>query len=226
VRRLTGSGLVGSACFLAADLAWLAIQRPPFAGVLAGCLGALVVVGAFLPGVANQVTLTRAHLAGPALVYTLLPSRLLQLAAVVTLAGLSDLADGAVARRLRQPSRLGGALDPVTDGLFFGAVALGLAVGGAYPPWLAAVVLGRYALPALVGGGMLVAGRRPGLEHTPLGQASTMVIAVAVGGLALLRGLGWPTGALLTISEIAIPAVALAAFANLAWVARAALLGR
>ena len=41
--------------------------------------------------------------------------------------------------RLRR--RLGGALDPVVDGIFFGAVALGLALGGAYPLWLAGLVV-------------------------------------------------------------------------------------
>lgn len=226
VIRVSASSLGGSACLVVADLAWLALVRPPGAELLLGWFVVLGAVGAFLPGLANQVTLARAHLAGPALVYSLPPPRLIQLAVVVSLAGFSDLVDGAVARRLRQPSRLGGALDPVVDGLFFGVVAVGLALGGAYPMWLAGLVVGRYALPAAVGAVLLLAGRRPVLEHTPLGQVSTTVIGVALGGLALLPGLGWPAGTLLLVAQVAIPVAAAATFANLFWTNRVAVLGR
>ncbi|TMC03951.1 MAG: CDP-alcohol phosphatidyltransferase family protein [Chloroflexi bacterium] len=218
-------GIVGSAVLLAADLTWLALVRPPQLPLLAAWFAALAVVGAFLPGVANQVSLSRAHLAGPALVYSLLPSRLLELAAVVSLAGLSDLVDGAIARRFGSPTRLGGGLDPVVDGVFFGAVAIGLTLGGAYPWWLALVVILRYALPAVVGAGLMLAGRRPQLHHTPLGQVSTTLIGVLLGGLALFRGLGWSTDVLLVVAEVLLPVAALATFVNLFWANRPAILG-
>jgi cardiolipin synthase (CMP-forming) len=219
-------GIVASACLLGADITWLAVVHPPAVTLLAAWFAALAVAGAFVPGLANQMTLARAHLAGPALLYSVLPSRLVELAAVVGLAGLSDLVDGAIARLLERPSRLGGALDPVVDGVFFGAVAVGLALGGAYPPWLALVVVARYGLPALVGGALLVARRDPALEHTPLGQASTTVIALLLGGIALVRGIGWETDGLLAVSEVVVPLAALATFANLFWANRPAILGR
>ncbi|HEY4026691.1 MAG TPA: CDP-alcohol phosphatidyltransferase family protein [Candidatus Dormibacteraeota bacterium] len=219
------AGIVASTCLLVIDVTWLAVVHPPALTWLAAWFAALAVAGAFVPGVANQVTLARAHLAGPALVYSLLPSRLIELAAVVGLAGLSDLVDGAVARLMERPSRLGGALDPVVDGIFFGAVAAGLAAGGAYPSWLALVVVTRYGLPALVGAGLLLAGRRPALEHTPLGQASTTLIALLLGAIALVRGVGWEAGGLLAVSEVAMPVSALATFANLFWANRPAILG-
>ena len=103
--------------------------------------------------------------------------------------------------------------------------ALGLAAGTAYPGWLAAVVVLRYLLPALAGGLLLVGGRRPRLRHTPLGQASTMVIAVLLGGVALLRAVGRDTSLLLTVSEVLIPLAALATFGNLVWVNRRAITG-
>ena len=224
--RPTTLGIAVSACLLGGDLVWLALVRPPGLAFLAVWFGALAVLGAFLPGLANQVTLSRAHLAGPALVYSLLPSRLVQLAAVVSLAGLSDLIDGAVARRFGSSTRLGGGLDPVVDGVFFGAVAIGLAIGGAYPWWLALVVIVRYALPAAAGTALVLARRRPKLEHTPLGQVSTTLIGVLLGGLALLRGLGLPTGALLTVSEVVLPVAALATFVNLFLANRPAIAGR
>lgn len=219
-------GIAATGCLLVADAAWLALVRPPGLEVLAAWFAALLLAGAFLPGLANQVTISRAHLAGPALVYSLVPSRLLELAAVVGLAGLSDVLDGAVARRLEQRGRLGGALDPVVDGLFFGAVAIGLALGGTYPAWLALVVVARYGLPALAGGALLVAGRRPELHHTPLGQASTTLIAFLLGALALARALGWGSEGLLAVSEVVVPLAALATFANLFWANRAAIAGR
>jgi phosphatidylglycerophosphate synthase len=219
-------GVAASACLLVADVTWLAVVHPPALELLAAWFAALALAGIFVPGLANQVTLVRAHLAGPALVYSLVPARLVELAAVVGLAGLTDLADGTVARVLERPSRLGGALDPVVDGVFFGAVAVGLAWGGAYPAWLALVVVARYGLPALVGAVLLLAGRRPALEHTPVGQASTGLIAVLLGGLALMRGAGWETGGLLVVSEVAVPLAALATFANLFWANRPAILGR
>ena len=219
-------GIAATGCLLVADAAWLALVRPPGLEVLAAWFAALLLAGAFLPGLANQVTISRAHLAGPALVYSLVPSRLLELAAVVGLAGLSDVLDGAVARRLEQRGRLGGALDPVVDGLFFGAVAIGLALGGTYPAWLALVVVARYGLPALAGGALLVAGRRPELHHTPLGQASTTLIAFLLGALALARALGWGSEGLLVVSEVVVPLAALATFANLFWANRAAIAGR
>lgn len=224
--RASAVGVAASACFLAGDLVWLVLVRPPAAEPILAWFLALAVAGAFLPGLANQVTLVRAHLAAPALVYSLVPERLLPLAAVVVLAGLSDLLDGAVARRLVQASRLGGGLDPVVDGVFFGAVAIGLAAGAAYPAWLAAVVVARYALPAAAGGALLLLGRRPELRHTPMGQASTALIGVLLGGLALLRGLGWPTSTLVLAAEVLIPLAALATFLNLLWANREAVLTR
>jgi cardiolipin synthase (CMP-forming) len=225
--RTSAPSLAGSALFLVADVAWLGLARPEPLQLLIPWFALLVLAGAFVPGQANQVTLARAHLAAPALVYSVSPGKLLPLAGVVFVAGMSDLLDGAVARRLKQQSRLGGALDPVVDGLFFGALAIGLAVGVGYPWWVAAVVVARYGLPALVGGILVLAGRRPALEHTPLGQASTMVIAFLLGGPALLRGLGWGgSDWVVSIAEVLIPAATLATFANLLWANRRALLGQ
>jgi len=218
--------VVAGVVFLAAGLSWVRAVGPPAPWLLAGWFAVLAVAGAWLPGVANQVTLSRAYLAAPAVVYSLLPAGLLPLAAVVTLAGLSDVVDGSIARRFERPTRVGGGLDPVVDGVFFGALALALAAGQAYPPWLAAVVVLRYALPAAVGGSLLLLGRRLELRHTPFGQASTLLIGVLLGGVALLRGLGRDTDVLLLVTEVVVPLAVLATFANLYWANRDALGGR
>lgn len=223
--RPTATGVVAAVFMLAADLFWLLLVQPPGGVLLVVWFAAVAGFGCFLRGLANQVTIARAHLAAPGLAYALLPGSLGPLVVVVALAGATDLADGVVARRFDRPTALGGALDPVVDGVFFGAVAIGLTAGGALPVWLAAVVVLRYLLPALAGGVLLLAGRRPQLRHTPLGQASTTVIAVLLGGLALLRGLGRDSSLLLAVSEAAIPVAAAATFGNLIWANRTAITG-
>ena len=218
--RPTSTGLAGAACLLVADAAWLLLTGPPGVPLLAVWFLAAAAFGAFLPGWANQLSMVRAHLAGPGLVYALSPRSFGLVAVTVALAGLSDVLDGAIARRFEGATSLGGALDPVVDGVFFGAVAVGLAAGGAYPPWLAGVVVLRYLIPALAGGLLLLWGRRPRLRHTPVGQASTALIAILLGGVGLLRAAGRDTGSLLTVSEAVIPLAALATFANLFWANR------
>jgi cardiolipin synthase len=183
----------------------------------------VAVVASFVPGVANQVSLARAYLAAPAFVYAV-RGDFGFLALVVALAGLTDLVDGTVARRLAQPTSLGGGLDPVVDGLFVGALCVGLSLGGAFPMWLALVVIARYLLPALGGGVLIALGRRPELRHTLTGQVSTVLILVLVGGVCLLRGLHQPSDALLTGAEVVIPVATLATFAHLAWASRRAVM--
>jgi len=115
--------------------------------------------GCFLPGSANQVTLVRAHSAGFGFVFALSPATFGLLAGVVALAGLSDLLDGAVARWFEDASPLGGALDPVVDGLFFGAVVAAIGVERLLRICLLSVLLGLgvlwLPLPAVVGFGVL-----------------------------------------------------------------------
>lgn len=216
---------MAAACLLVGDAAWLILAAPPGRPFLAAWFVVAAACGVFLPGWANQVSMARAHLAAPGLVYALSPASFGLLALTVSLAGLTDILDGAVARRFESASSLGGALDPVLDGVFFGAVAVGLAAGGAYPAWLAVTVVLRYLIPALAGAGLLLAGRRPRLRHTPVGQASTTLIAILLGGVGLLRALGRDTALLLVVSEVIIPLAALATFGNLFWANRDAIGG-
>jgi phosphatidylglycerophosphate synthase len=186
--------------YLLAGLAWVALANPA--------------------SPALQVSLVRAHLAAPAIVYGVVPGRLGLLAVVLALAGLSDLVDGTFARRFDMPSMLGGGLDPVVDGVLLGAVAIGLALGGTLPPWLAVVIVMRYALPAVVALVLLSTGRRPELRHTVSGQVSTALIIILVGGLCLFRFLNQDAGNIVGGAEIVIPITTAAAFVHLGWLAR------
>lgn len=215
--RATRAGVVAGALYLALSAGWLALARPPGNRLLyEAWFIPLLVVGLSIPGAANQVTLARAYLALPAFVYSLSAESYGALAVCVALGGASDLVDGTVARRFGT-SQLGGGLDPVVDGLFFGAVAIGLAVGGAYPLWLAAVVVARYALPVLGAAGLLLAGTRLELRHTVFGQLSTVLIAGLLGLVALLRALGQDASWAVAAAALVIPLATVATFANLGW---------
>src|SRR5438105_492329 len=65
---------------------------------------------------------------------------------VLALGGLSDYADGKIARRFNQSSRLGALLDPAADRLYILATIVALTVRGILPVWLAAAIPGRDVL--------------------------------------------------------------------------------
>lgn len=62
------------------------------------------------------------------------------------LAGLSDGADGLIARLFHQKSRLGVYLDPMADKLLLVAAFIVLAIRGTVPPWLTVIVITRDVL--------------------------------------------------------------------------------
>jgi phosphatidylglycerophosphate synthase len=215
--RLNRTGVIAGVVYVVVGTLWaLAAGESPLVLLW---LVAVAVVGAFIPGEANHVSLARAYLAAPAFAYAL-TGQFGLLAVTVALAGLTDLIDGTVARRFAQPTHFGGGLDPVVDGLFTGALCVGLALGGALPLWLALVVIARYLLPALGGGLLILLGRRPELRHTLTGQVSTVLILVLVGGVCLLRGLHQDASSLLIGAEVVIPLATLATFVHLAWASR------
>lgn len=214
--RLQRSGVIAGLVYLVLGLAWISLTQPPL--YLITWLFVVVVAGSYIPGEANQVTLARAYLAVPAFAYAS-TGQFGLLAVVVAVAGVTDLVDGTIARRFSQPSQLGGALDPVVDGVFTGGLVIGLAVGGTFPVWLALVVIARYLLPALAGGALIALGRRPELRHTLTGQVSTVLILVLVGGVCLFRGLRQDSSGLLSAAEVVIPIATVATFAHLAFIA-------
>jgi cardiolipin synthase len=219
--RITSTGLIFSAAYLILCMAWVFGAHPPGSSLLFAAWVILVAaVGAFVPGIANQVSLARAYLAAPALSYSLTPGHLGLLAVVLAIAGLTDLVDGTIARRFDRPSTFGGGLDPVVDGVLLGAVAVGLALGGVFPLWLAVVIVLRYLLPALGGLALISLHRRPELRHTVSGQISTALIIVLVGGICLFRFFNQDASNVVIGAEVAIPLATLATFVHLAWAAR------
>jgi cardiolipin synthase len=216
---LNRAGLVFGAAYVLLGLAWVALTNPESPFLLVGWFFVVAAAGSFIPGVANQVSLARAHLAGPALVYAVVPGKLGLLAVVLAVAGLTDLVDGTIARRFDRPSTFGGGLDPIVDGLLLGAVAIGLALGGTLPLWLAVVIVARYLVPAAVGLLLISMHRRLELRHTLSGQVSTALIIVLVGGVCLFRFMSQDASNVVVGAEIVIPLTTVAAFVHLGWVA-------
>ena len=215
--RLNRTGVVAGVIYLGLGFAWAVATGVPW-WVMAG-LVIVALVGAFIPGEANQVSLARAYLAAPALTYAL-RGEFAGLAVTVAIASVTDLVDGTIARRFARPSSFGGGLDPVVDGVFTGAVAIGLGLGGAFPLWLALVVIARYLLPALAGGTLIATGRRPELRHTLTGQVSTVLILVLLGGVCLFRALKQDSSGLVNAAEVVIPVATLATYVHLGFALR------
>jgi phosphatidylglycerophosphate synthase len=219
--RTTRAAIAASVVYLAAGLAWAWLSGQPGPPLLVIAWIVLVAAaGAFIPGIANQVTLARAYLAAPALVYAMSPGGFGPLAVTVAFAGLTDLVDGTIARRTHGVSSLGGGLDPVVDGMFIGAMGLGLTIAGAIPLWLAVVALARYVLPVLGGAVLVLRHKRIEFRHTVTGQISTTLNLVLIGGVALLRGLNLDPRNLVIGAEVVIPIATVATFVHLALLLR------
>ncbi|HEY2166309.1 MAG TPA: CDP-alcohol phosphatidyltransferase family protein [Jatrophihabitantaceae bacterium] len=62
---------------------------------------------------------------------------------VLAASGFTDWADGALARKLGQLSRIGALLDPLADRLYILATLVGLVLRHVIPLWLALVIVGR-----------------------------------------------------------------------------------
>jgi cardiolipin synthase len=116
---------------------------------------------------------------------------------VLMVAGISDWADGKLARMLDQGSRLGQILDPAADRLYIAATLIGLAVRGIIPWWLVAV-LGVREL--MVGASLLWLRHSTGiaaLRVSFVGKTATLCLMYAfpllfIGAhLGVVRIFGW-----------------------------------
>jgi cardiolipin synthase len=103
---------------------------------------------------------------------------------VLAVSGVTDWADGKLARLLDQSSRLGALLDPAADRLYIVATLVALALREVVPLWLVLVLVGR----ELVLGLMLLVLRHygyPPLQVHYLGKAATFLLLYAFPCLLL-----------------------------------------
>ncbi|MBN2417670.1 CDP-alcohol phosphatidyltransferase family protein [bacterium] len=93
----------------------------------------------------------------------------------------TDFLDGLAARRLNQRSDLGRILDPLADKLTVLSVAGWLVFSDSYyfPVWGAAILAAR-ELAVLLGGLLIIRGRKVVMESARPGKTSAFAVAVAV----------------------------------------------
>ena len=161
----------------------------------------------------NLITLARILLT-PLFIIFLIQGRYRQALAILLLAGVSDLADGLIARWWQQKSRLGAYLDPLADKLLMCGSFLTLGISRAIPSWLTVVVLSR---DVIIGLGVLILRLadyplviRPSLASkcTTSFQLITVTLVLLVKGkfwrlsLGVMSSIFYLTGGLTIISGV------------------------
>ncbi len=129
-------------------------------------------------------------------------------------AGITDLFDGAVARRFGAESRFGMVLDPAADKILQVSVFVALGMAGAVPWTIVGLVFGRDILLVLGAAFFRATGRRVTFPPTIWGKWSTVIQIFAAS--AILGRFGAPLEPLL-LSLVAVGTV----FSGLNYAARA-----
>ncbi len=93
----------------------------------------------------NLVTLLRLLLA-PFVAADILHGNYRRAIALFFFAGLTDVIDGLLARRMDESSRTGAYLDPIADKILLSVIYVALGLAQAIPWWMVAVVFGRDVL--------------------------------------------------------------------------------
>ena len=109
---------------------------------------------------------------------------------VLVISGLTDWADGKLARLLDQSSRLGALLDPAADRLYIVSTLIALALREIIPLWIVVLLVGREVVLGLA---LLVLRHYgyPPLQVHYLGKAATLLLLYAFPGLMLADGDSW-----------------------------------
>lgn len=159
----------------------------------------------------NLITLARILLT-PLFIIFLIQGKYFKALLIFLLAGLSDLADGLVARMWQQRSPLGEYLDPLADKLLMSASFVTLSISRVIPPWLTVVVLSRDLIIAL--GVVIFRLANLPLQISPsrLGKWTTTlqistILLVLVGKIwslppLLITAVFWLTGFITAISGV------------------------
>lgn len=160
----------------------------------------------------NIITLIRILLV-PVIVWLIIDHRMQVAFAVFLLAGLSDAADGYLAKRFGWRTELGAYLDPMADKALLMSIYVALGLFGHLPVWLVIAVVSRDIL--IIGAVMLswMLGRPVRVRPLLISKANTagqiVLAGLVLGELALGLGLGpiitvliWTVGALTILSAV------------------------
>ena len=108
-------------------------------------------------------------------------------------ASVSDLLDGALARRFGWGSELGQKLDPAADKLMLVSVYVALAAGGWIPWWIAGLVVGRDLMIVTFAAWAARRNSLKELKPSTCGKASTLMQMTYAG--VVVAGAAWPHAA-------------------------------
>jgi cardiolipin synthase len=97
----------------------------------------------------NFITIARL-LSVPLIVWLMIADRYMEAMLLFVAAGISDAADGFIAKRFGATSELGAYLDPLADKALLVSVFVTLGLKGALPPWLIILAVSRDIL--IIGG--------------------------------------------------------------------------
>jgi len=151
-----------------------------------------------------MLTLTRVSLV-PGICLFLEERRFTAALGLYLLAALSDVLDGALARRWRQTTRLGTVMDPVVDIVFNLAILGGLTAANLLAPWVFWIGLARYAILTVGGAGLYLFVGPVKIRPTSFGRVTGVVMTAFIALLTLLWAVsGRAALALTQLTEIAL----------------------
>jgi cardiolipin synthase len=122
---------------------------------------------------------------------------------VFVVAGISDAADGIIARRYHLRTELGAYLDPLADKALLVSIYVTFSITGALPVWLAILVVSRDLL--IVGGVVLswMVDQPVAMRPRAISKVNTVfqivLAAVVLADQAFARALGWLPDALIVV---------------------------
>jgi cardiolipin synthase len=143
----------------------------------------------------NFITIARL-ITVPIIVWLMIADRFVEATVLFVLAGLSDAADGFIAKRFATASELGAYLDPIVDKALLVSVFVTLGSKGLLPPWLIVLVVSRDLF--IIGGMMLAYVLSNPMPVRPLwvSKANTaaqiLLIALVLGDRSGVGALTWP----------------------------------
>jgi cardiolipin synthase len=132
------------------------------------------------------LTLARVVLT-PAITLALLDERIGLALGLFLVAGLTDIADGWIARRWRQITVLGTVMDPVVDVVFSYALFAGLMLANLLPTWAFVAATLRYGILVVGGIGLYLFVGPVRIRPTTLGRLMGVITSALVGLLMVLR---------------------------------------
>jgi cardiolipin synthase (CMP-forming) len=129
---------------------------------------------------------------------------------LLVVAGVSDAADGFIAKRFDLRTELGAYLDPLADKALLVAIYIAFGLAGKLPVWLVLLVVARDIL--IVVGVILIQRRHPTFRARPLviGKINTFAQILLAGG-ALAHA-----GGLIELGDMIGPMIAMVAFTTVA----------